>query len=260
MLSASIASEVTEYCGSTATADVSSGQAVFAYYCSAGQGQVTPQGITASGTSLSPTTIHLLTTTVTPTTGAGNFGGGSATTSSGAYYSFAPSATGSSTVPVGGGSGKGAPIGAIVGGAVGGGLFIILILFCGWYFRRPKSPRPLPPIAAAEAGGNDSKHDFSGKAELANTVSPAASSAKSPIRRKPAPAGSVRSPVSPLGETPNAAEMPSPPAGNQAEVHGQPDRSEVPGDREAQELHNEDRNPYFEVHGSQQHPSELAGP
>jgi hypothetical protein len=49
-LSSAIASLVGEYCDSTASDDISSALGVFAYYCSAGHGQVTPTGVIASGT------------------------------------------------------------------------------------------------------------------------------------------------------------------------------------------------------------------
>ena len=48
-LSSGIASLVYEYCSSTASEDVSSALSVFAYYCSAGNGQVTPTGVIAAG-------------------------------------------------------------------------------------------------------------------------------------------------------------------------------------------------------------------
>lgn len=48
-VSKSIVSDVSYYCGSTATQDISSALAVFAYYCSAGQGLITAAGVTASG-------------------------------------------------------------------------------------------------------------------------------------------------------------------------------------------------------------------
>jgi hypothetical protein len=50
-LSSGIASMVGAYCSSTATDDITSALNVFAYYCSAGHGLVTPTGITASGRS-----------------------------------------------------------------------------------------------------------------------------------------------------------------------------------------------------------------
>lgn len=48
-LTASLVSEVKSSCGSTASADISSVLGVFDFYCSAGKGLVTPQGVTASG-------------------------------------------------------------------------------------------------------------------------------------------------------------------------------------------------------------------
>jgi hypothetical protein len=49
VLSSQIASQIRENCGSTASDDITSALGVFAYYCSAGQGLVTPAGVTASG-------------------------------------------------------------------------------------------------------------------------------------------------------------------------------------------------------------------
>lgn len=48
-MSADITSQVKGYCGSTASADITSALAMFDIYCSAGKGLVTPEGITASG-------------------------------------------------------------------------------------------------------------------------------------------------------------------------------------------------------------------
>jgi hypothetical protein len=48
-VSKEIVSDVSYYCGSTAAGDISSALDVFAYYCSAGLGLVTPNGVTASG-------------------------------------------------------------------------------------------------------------------------------------------------------------------------------------------------------------------
>lgn len=48
-ISQSIVSEVTEECGTTASADVSSAIVVLDSYCSAGNGLITPSGITVSG-------------------------------------------------------------------------------------------------------------------------------------------------------------------------------------------------------------------
>ena len=51
-LSSAIISQAKEECGTTANAAVSSALGVFDYYCSAGKGLVTPQGVTASGTTI----------------------------------------------------------------------------------------------------------------------------------------------------------------------------------------------------------------
>lgn len=48
-MTAALNSEVKSSCGVTASADVSSALGVFDFYCSAGKGLVTPQGVTASG-------------------------------------------------------------------------------------------------------------------------------------------------------------------------------------------------------------------
>jgi hypothetical protein len=48
-LTSAIISNAKEECGSTASAAVASALGVFAYYCSAGKGLVTPSGVTASG-------------------------------------------------------------------------------------------------------------------------------------------------------------------------------------------------------------------
>ena len=48
-ISSGIASLVGQYCDSTASEDISSALSVFAYYCSAGHGKVSPTGVTASG-------------------------------------------------------------------------------------------------------------------------------------------------------------------------------------------------------------------
>jgi hypothetical protein len=56
-MSSQIASQIGENCGTTATDDVSSALGVFAYYCSAGKGLVTPKGVTASGKSF--TSLYL---------------------------------------------------------------------------------------------------------------------------------------------------------------------------------------------------------
>ena len=50
-ISSGIASAVGDYCDSTASDDVSRALSVFAYYCSAGLGQVNPKGVTAAGKS-----------------------------------------------------------------------------------------------------------------------------------------------------------------------------------------------------------------
>ncbi len=50
-ISGRINSQVSSYCGNTASADVSSALAVFDFYCSAGKGLATPKGVTASGKS-----------------------------------------------------------------------------------------------------------------------------------------------------------------------------------------------------------------
>lgn len=52
-----IASDISYSCGGTASADVSSGLEVFNYYCSAGNGLVTPKGIVVAGWSSSPNGI-----------------------------------------------------------------------------------------------------------------------------------------------------------------------------------------------------------
>lgn len=44
-----LVSSVKYYCGSDANADVTSAIAVFDYYCSAGKGLVTPEGVKAAG-------------------------------------------------------------------------------------------------------------------------------------------------------------------------------------------------------------------
>jgi hypothetical protein len=51
-ISSAIAKSVDYYCGSTASEDVTSAVGVFGYYCSAGNGLVTPTGVTASGKNL----------------------------------------------------------------------------------------------------------------------------------------------------------------------------------------------------------------
>jgi hypothetical protein len=50
-LNSAIISQISENCGTTATEDVTSALGVFAFYCSAGKGLVTPSGVTASGES-----------------------------------------------------------------------------------------------------------------------------------------------------------------------------------------------------------------
>jgi hypothetical protein len=48
-ISSYLVSQIKYACGSTASSDVTSGLAVFDYYCSAGKGLVTPAGVTNSG-------------------------------------------------------------------------------------------------------------------------------------------------------------------------------------------------------------------
>ncbi|KAE9380440.1 hypothetical protein N431DRAFT_395306 [Stipitochalara longipes BDJ] len=254
-LTSAIISQAKEQCGTTADSDVSSALGVFAYYCSAGKGLVTPTGVTASVTT--------------------NPYGGVSTGLSGIF----PSSTGNSpdcSDPlscIGLPASTHIPLGAIIGGAAGGIVFIIFILVAGWRYRRRRLPRQPPfPIQQYTPHVNNNSNE-SGKAELAGT------STFSAGKLSKNPSMSIVSPVSPMEEKENPL-----PAGrlemeaqyavlpgrtemeaqnrsavstrlHPQELHPEHARYEVQGQPHARELGN--ATPSYEVQGSNQHPVEV---
>lgn len=173
--SSGIKYSVSQNCGSTESSIITSALSVLDYYCSAGQGQVKPVGVTASVT----TTSHggLITNpTANGGTGANTatptsiFGGGTTNTNSGLTKASFPVAA----------------IGGIAAGAV---VFIVLMLISAYRYRRRtqnNAPRQRPPFNPPPPS------DFSPKPELDSTA------VKKPsFWRKPVGTG-VTSPVSPV--------------------------------------------------------------
>ncbi len=142
-MSSSIVKQVSEGCGSTASADVTSALAVFDYYCSAGKGLVTPAGVTAS-------VIATKAGGAAATTKAG--GGAAATATNTGSSSGSSGGTGSSSSSGGSvpGTINGVPVAAIAGGAGGGTLFIIFMLFVAYKYnsrrKLARQNRPPPPV------------------------------------------------------------------------------------------------------------------
>ncbi|RDL36541.1 uncharacterized protein BP5553_05893 [Venustampulla echinocandica] len=212
-MSADLTSQVKAYCGSTASADITSALAVFDFYCSAGKGLVTPQGVTASVTGGR-------TATAGKTSGRSTATGGTAGSSDSDF---------NRTVS------KAVPIAAIAGGVIGGLIFIAAALFLIFRYRRqrrrnqPSRPMNLNPNPGFQPQPQPPPPGYDyGKTELPDNqttyIPPPA-----PIARKPTP---LNPPVSPMSEKTHsyvgtqASEMPTPPAPVRAELH--PDAAMTP--------------------------------
>ncbi|KAG9233409.1 hypothetical protein BJ875DRAFT_535403 [Amylocarpus encephaloides] len=188
-MTAGLMTEVKSYCGSTASDDVVSALSVFDFYCSAGKGLATPQGVTASVAAPGTGTKAAPGTGTNPTPGPGETG-----TSGSEASNDGSSGSSSSTTKKNKG---GVPIAAIIGGAIGlvALLVIALIAFCCYRQKRLRK-RQLAPRPPAAAVSNDY-----GKTELPNNEASTAHTA-SPLMGKLNPITVDHRPVSPMEEKP----------------------------------------------------------
>ncbi|KAF4632516.1 hypothetical protein G7Y89_g5603 [Cudoniella acicularis] len=207
---------VLDYCGSTASADVSSGQAVFDYYCSAGKGLVTPVGVTAS---------------VTPTGAAGTAAGtgvGATATSGSGLTGSGGSSTGSIATKI--------PITTIVGAAAG---LVVVLAISGCFLRTYRRNRMRKVvrqnIAAAQANMAGPAPPYPGPFNGGLPITEPAVSPMTPFLKPAAPMGVVDNrPVSPMEDKTHSfvsqtpvdprAEMAAPPPPNRSEL---PPQNEV---------------------------------
>ncbi|CAG8950149.1 hypothetical protein HYFRA_00008384 [Hymenoscyphus fraxineus] len=186
-LTAAFMSEVKSYCGNTASADIQSALGVFDFYCSAGKGLVTPQGVTAS---VAPTpTNGDKPATGTKETGTSGAKSTSTTTSTSNTNTTAPSPTAKRPLP----------IAAIIGGAIGLIALIVaglLALFC---YRKNRTKK------SASKTQNNTPYDYT-KAELPVNERTSVTNSVSPVLSKPSPMGMNidHRPVSPMEEKPYA--------------------------------------------------------
>ncbi|KAE8442365.1 hypothetical protein EG329_003436 [Mollisiaceae sp. DMI_Dod_QoI] len=245
MMTSQISGSASFFCGSTASANMASALSVFDFYCSVGKGLATLS--------------EQLPAVVTTPYGSG--GGGSQATATGKYSNGGASSTGSVngnggnggsstsvTNPLGSSS-SGVPVAAIAGAIAGAVVFICIMLFVGWRYRRGRMhPKPPAPVMV-ESSGDDGRPDWS-KAELPNTETTAISPKSSLLRK---PVSGILSPVSPI-DSPNPFSVPQ---RRPAEMSARPapNRAEVPGGPNAQELQHNMRQ--HEVPGSNQFPVEM---
>ncbi|KAI1205500.1 uncharacterized protein F4807DRAFT_464586 [Annulohypoxylon truncatum] len=219
-----VGSDVTYYCDSTATEDVSSARKVFDMYCSAAKGLTTLAGVTES---------------VQQTSADGN-SGTSGPKETGATSAEGPVESGGTTTNSTSKSNIGTIIGAAVGAAAGSAMLGLIAFFFWRRSRHNRNHQQAAPLNSADG--------FAGKPELDGAV-PTSTSATSPNSNTlDRHAASLVDNVSPVSATstpykpelqghndyiPQYSQVPELHGQNQDtynlhEAHGQP-RSELPG-------------------------------